>query len=158
MSTATTAASSFTPERFYIPDTLANWPWPRAINPAYEECKKESAAWCAKYGAFSPRAQKAFDLCDFSECHWPITLHRGTRSLTVGLVDLLASLAYAHLPADVNRVGCDLMNLFFVVDEHTDAMDAASVQEWIDIVIDALNNPFKPRPAGEPIVGEIARK
>ncbi|KAF9525604.1 terpenoid synthase [Crepidotus variabilis] len=123
-------------ERFYIPDTLANWPWPRAINPAYEDCKISSSAWCEKYGAFSSRAQKAFNLCDFN---------------------LLASLAYAHLPPDVNRVGCDLMNLFFVVDEHTDAMDPRSVQDWVNIVIDALHNPHKPRPEGEPIVGEVAR-
>ncbi|CAA7261880.1 unnamed protein product [Cyclocybe aegerita] len=129
-------SANWTADRFYIPDTLANWPWPRAINPAYEECKAASAAWCEKYGAFSARAQKAFNLCDFN---------------------LLASLAYAGLPADVNRVGCDLMNLFFVVDEHTDAMDARSVQDWVDIVVDALHHPHTPRPAGEPKVGEIAR-
>ncbi|KAH8817740.1 terpenoid synthase [Flagelloscypha sp. PMI_526] len=121
---------------FYLPDTLARWPWPRAINPAYEECKIASTAWCEKYKAFSPKAQKAFNLCDFN---------------------LLASLAYAGQPREVNRVGCDLMNLFFVYDEHSDAMDADSVSVWADIIMDALRNPHKARPHGEPIVGEITR-
>ena len=58
---------------------------------------------------------------------------------------------------DVNRVGCDLMNLFFVYDEHSDAMDADSVRVWAGIIMDALRNPDKPRPKGEPIVGEITR-
>jgi Delta6-protoilludene synthase len=59
--------------------------------------------------------------------------------------------------ADVNRVGCDLMNLFFVFDEHSDAMDATSVSAWADIIMDALRNPHKTRPQGEPVVGEITR-
>nr|8H72_A Chain A, Delta(6)-protoilludene synthase K435DRAFT_659367 [Dendrothele bispora CBS 962.96]8H72_B Chain B, Delta(6)-protoilludene synthase K435DRAFT_659367 [Dendrothele bispora CBS 962.96] len=132
----TSTEQSSAPTRFFIPDTLANWPWPRALNPAYEQCKADSAAWCEKYKAFSPKAQKAFNLCDFN---------------------LLASLAYAHLPEDVNRVGCDLMNLFFVVDEHSDAMDKNSVHVWVEIIMDALRNPTKPRPDDEPIVGEISR-
>jgi hypothetical protein len=60
-------------------------------------------------------------------------------------------------PTGVNRVGCDLMNLFFVYDEHSDAMDADSVRVWAGIIMDALRNPDKPRPKGEPIVGEITR-
>ena len=26
----------------YLPETMANWPWPRAINPHYEEVKSET--------------------------------------------------------------------------------------------------------------------
>jgi hypothetical protein len=49
------------------------------------------------------------------------------------------------------------MNLFFVYDEHSDAMDADSVRVWAGIIMDALRNPLRPRPKGEPIVGEITR-
>ncbi|KAG6359029.1 hypothetical protein INS49_012549 [Diaporthe citri] len=59
-----------------IPDTLASWPWPRAINPHYEDCKRESSAWAKGFHAFGPNAQTAFNKCDFS---------------------LLASLGYAGL-------------------------------------------------------------
>ncbi|KAJ7186375.1 isoprenoid synthase domain-containing protein [Mycena filopes] len=56
------------------------------------------------------------------------------------------------------RTGCDLMNLFFVIDEYTDVEDAATVRGMVDVVIDALNNPHKPRPVGELILGEATRQ
>jgi len=49
-----------------LPDTLRHWPWPRTINPHYEICKEESEAWMESFHAFSPRAQKAFNRCNFS--------------------------------------------------------------------------------------------
>lgn len=59
-----------------IPNTLAHWRWPRAINPNYEICKVESAAWAESFRAFNSKAQQAFNRCDFN---------------------LLASFAYASL-------------------------------------------------------------
>ncbi|KAI1789678.1 terpenoid synthase [Ganoderma leucocontextum] len=56
------------------------------------------------------------------------------------------------------RSACDLMNLFFVIDEHTDVLDEASVQVLADISMDALLNPIKPRPDGESVIGEITRQ
>lgn len=56
------------------------------------------------------------------------------------------------------RSGCDLMNLFFVIDEHTDVLDEASVQALADISMDALLNPTKPRPDGESVIGEMTRQ
>ena len=50
------------------------------------------------------------------------------------------------------------MNLFFLVDEYTDVEPASSVREMVDVVLDAMQNPQKPRPAGEVILGEIARQ
>ena len=50
------------------------------------------------------------------------------------------------------------MNLFFVVDEYTDVEPAHVVREMVDVVIDALNNPDKPRPDGEILLGEVARQ
>ncbi|KAJ7474145.1 isoprenoid synthase domain-containing protein [Mycena latifolia] len=120
-----------------IPDTLRSWPWPRAINPYYGECKKESSAWCEEFGAFDSKAQKAFNLCDFN---------------------LLASLAYPLLNKEGCRVGCDLMNLFFVIDEHTDVASTETAREQADIVMDALRNPNKSRAENEWIGGEVARQ
>ena len=50
-----------------LPDTLASWKWPRRLNPHYPAVKKEAAEWVASFGAFTPKAQHAFDLCDFSQ-------------------------------------------------------------------------------------------
>ncbi|KAJ7474169.1 terpenoid synthase [Mycena latifolia] len=120
-----------------IPDTLRSWPWPRAINSYYAECKKESSAWCEAFNAFDSKAQKAFNLCDFN---------------------LLASLAYPLLNKEGCRVGCDLMNLFFVIDEHTDVASTETAREQADIVMDALRNPNKARAENEWIGGEVARQ
>lgn len=50
------------------------------------------------------------------------------------------------------------MNVFFVFDEYTDVEDADVVREMVDIVIDAIHNPEKPRPEGEVLLGELARQ
>ncbi|THH10180.1 hypothetical protein EW146_g8449 [Bondarzewia mesenterica] len=124
-------------EKIYIPDTLANWKWPRHLNTHYAEVKKESAAWLASFGAFSPRAQYAFDRCDFN---------------------LLASFAYPLANKEHLRSGCDLMNFFFVFDEYSDVSNVEDVQKQADIIMDATRNPHKQRPEGEWIGGEIARQ
>jgi len=56
------------------------------------------------------------------------------------------------------RVGCDLMNLFFVIDEHTDVATTETVQSQVDIIMDALHNPHTLRPKNEWIGGEVARQ
>ena len=50
------------------------------------------------------------------------------------------------------------MNLFYVVDEYTDVEPEPVVREMVNIVIDALNNPHKPRPEGEILLGEVAKQ
>ncbi len=62
------------------------------------------------------------------------------------------------LIADQVRAGCDLMNVFFVFDEYSDVEDEKTVQRFADIIMDALRDPRKPRPAGECLVGEITRQ
>ncbi|KAJ7776404.1 terpenoid synthase [Mycena metata] len=120
-----------------IPDTLRSWPWPRQLNPHYAICKAESSAWCEGFRAFDARAQKSFNRCDFN---------------------LLASLAFPLLNKEGCRVGCDLMNLFFVIDEHTDIAATAVARQQADIVMDALHNPRKARPSGEWIGGKVAQE
>ncbi|KAJ7645684.1 isoprenoid synthase domain-containing protein [Mycena polygramma] len=131
------ALSDSKPVLLHLPETMKNWPWPRAINPHYEEVSAESNAWFHGFKAFSEKSQYAFDKCDFGR---------------------LASLAYPTASKEHLRTGCDLMNVFFVVDEYTDVESADIVREMVDIVIDAMNNPYKPRPEGEILLGEVTRQ
>lgn len=77
------------PTRIFIPNVLARWPWPRRINPNYAVVKKEAAAWMTSFRAFSPKAQDAFDRCDFSgyfpsyPVHIPILFDRSARLLSL---------------------------------------------------------------------------
>ena len=50
------------------------------------------------------------------------------------------------------------MNLFFIIDEHSDIVDGTIAGQQADIIMDALRNPFKMRPQGEWIGGEVARQ
>lgn len=50
------------------------------------------------------------------------------------------------------------MLFFYVFDEITDVMDAKNTQYMADIVMDAVRNPGKQRPADEPPLGELARQ
>lgn len=56
------------------------------------------------------------------------------------------------------RVGCDLMNLFFVIDHHTDIADPAGARDQANVLMDVLRNPHMDRPPGEWIGGEVARQ
>ena len=49
---------------FYIPDTMVNWPWHRAINPHHEEMKSASNKWLKSFKPFNEKSQNAFDKCD----------------------------------------------------------------------------------------------
>ncbi|KAG1836888.1 isoprenoid synthase domain-containing protein [Suillus subalutaceus] len=112
------------PKMIYLPDTMLNWPWPRTINPHFEDVKAEVGASFRDFKALSPESQEAFDKCDFE-----------------------------HI-----RIGCELMNVFFLLEEYTDNENGAVTKDMVDLVIDALNNPRKIRPEGECILGEIARQ
>lgn len=50
------------------------------------------------------------------------------------------------------------MNLFFVIDEYTDVEPPVVVREMVDVMIDALKNPYKTRPEGENIFGQIMKE
>lgn len=50
------------------------------------------------------------------------------------------------------------MNLLYVIDEHTDVKQAPAVQQMVEILLDAVHNPQKPRPVGEHVSGEIMRE
>ncbi|KAK0443667.1 terpenoid synthase [Desarmillaria tabescens] len=122
---------------FRIPNTLTYWPWPRRINPHYEDAKAASEAWLRSFKMFGSETQSAFDHCAFS---------------------LLASLVYPTATKEHLRTGCDFMNFVFVFDEYTDNASPSIVREYADIVMDAIRNPLKPRPDGEVVLGVIAQE
>jgi hypothetical protein len=59
------------PKMIYLPDTMINWPWPRAINPHFEDVKAEVGASFRDFKALSPESQEAFDKCDFGSTYFP---------------------------------------------------------------------------------------
>jgi hypothetical protein len=50
------------------------------------------------------------------------------------------------------------MALFFMYDEFTDKVDGDGARIYAKMVMDAIRNPHKDRPQGEPKLGEIARQ
>ena len=56
------------------------------------------------------------------------------------------------------RIGSDLMYLECLIDDQTDVEPLPVVRELVDIMIDALHNPDKPRPEGEPVLGRIVKE
>ncbi|KZV87270.1 terpenoid synthase [Exidia glandulosa HHB12029] len=115
---------------------MDTWPWPRKLNVHYEEVKRESDSWFFAFRPFTPKSLAAFERCDFAK---------------------LTCLGGNSASKEEIRVGCDLMNLFFLIDEYTDRQPREVVQTTCDIVLDALNNPEKPRPEGEILVGSVAQ-
>jgi hypothetical protein len=57
------------PKMIYLPDTMINWPWPRTINPHFEDVKAEVGASFRDFKALSPESQEAFDKCDFGSTY-----------------------------------------------------------------------------------------
>ncbi|KAI0329655.1 terpenoid synthase [Cubamyces sp. BRFM 1775] len=121
----------------FIPDFMASWPWPRHINPLYEEVAAESNAWLRSFAPFTPESQHAFEQCDFGR---------------------LAALAYPDASRDILRTGADLMNVFFIIDEYTDVEPEGVVKKMVDVVIDAVHHFQKARPVGETILGEVVKQ
>lgn len=50
------------------------------------------------------------------------------------------------------------MNLFFVFDEWSDASSPSDTRVQADAIMDALRNPYKPRPSDEWVGGEVTRQ
>ncbi|KAG0694264.1 terpenoid synthase [Suillus ampliporus] len=107
----------------YLPDTMTSWPWPRAINHHLEDVKAEVDASFRDFKALSHESQEAFNKCNFA---------------------CLSALIHPNIPREHLRIGCDLMNVYFIVDKYTDVENAAVTKEMVDI--------------GECILGEIVRQ
>jgi len=125
------------PKTIYLPDTMTNWPWPRAVNPHYEAVKIEADAWFRSFKTLDQELLKAFDKCNTAYA---------------------VALAYPSASREYLRVGCEVLDVQLVVDDVTDRSTVAGAKGIVDIVIDALHNPYKIRPEGEYIVGEMMRQ
>ncbi|KAG1833624.1 isoprenoid synthase domain-containing protein [Suillus subalutaceus] len=125
------------PRVFYLPDTMTNWPWPRAMNPHFEVVKAEVDALFRESKALSAESQEALDKCDSAR---------------------FAGLSYPNAPREHFRIACEFIIVLIIVDEYTDVANGAVADAMMDIVIDALHNPHKTRPEGECILGEIVRQ
>ncbi|KAG2076465.1 terpenoid synthase [Suillus decipiens] len=121
----------------YLPDTMINWPWPRAINPHFDDVKVEVDAWFRNFNVLKPESQKAFDKCDFGR---------------------LVALACPNVPREHLWIACGMMDIYFLFDDNADFASEAVMKEMVDIILDALHNPHKMRPEGEYILGEIVRQ
>ncbi|KIJ57533.1 hypothetical protein HYDPIDRAFT_171648, partial [Hydnomerulius pinastri MD-312] len=138
----------------YIPDTMARWPWPRVMNPHFGTVKAEADAWFRTFKAFTPESQAAFDKCDFARfaaLAYPTATQGGSTRLQWDSV--LRQMASEHL-----RISCELINVYFIIDEYTDVENAPVTRQMVDIVIDAPHNPDKARPTGEVVIGEVVRQ
>ena len=69
--------------QFYLPDPLAQWPWPRKLSEHYTEVKPESDEWLRSFEALDAKSQRSFDLCNF--CESPFIPYFYFRVLTKGL-------------------------------------------------------------------------
>lgn len=105
-----------TPETFVLPDLLAGWPFDCEWNPC-QDIVAESTAWTESYNPFTPKAQKAFNRCQFG---------------------IFSSLAYPYARGHHFRIICDMMNFVFVYDEHSDDKPAAVVRQQADDILSAL--------------------
>jgi hypothetical protein len=56
------------------------------------------------------------------------------------------------------RIGSDILYLSIIADNQTDMASGPIVRELVDIMMDALNNPDKPRPEGEHMLGRMVKE
>ncbi|KAF5329687.1 hypothetical protein D9619_008947 [Psilocybe cf. subviscida] len=117
MSTCTFGQQS---REYYIPDLLRDWPWSRRLSAHYVKAKADSSAWVYSYRPFDACGQKSFDACD---------------------LNLLASLTYSNRDEAFVRLGCDLMNFYFIYDEYTDIADEHASSQMAQSVLDVMKNP-----------------
>ena len=47
--------------RYYLPNTLKNWKWPRRLNPHYLEVKADSTTRARRFEGLGPEAQYVYN-------------------------------------------------------------------------------------------------
>ncbi|KAI0056135.1 terpenoid synthase [Artomyces pyxidatus] len=121
-----------------LPDTLAGWPWPRVpSNPYLDEVKPQSEKWVRSLNVFGPESQDTMERADFC---------------------LLAAMCYPHLDKERFGMACDYMMLLFTIDEFMDRCPGNQARANAATIVNALENPYISRPAGEFPLGEIVRQ
>ncbi|PIL37706.1 terpene synthase [Ganoderma sinense ZZ0214-1] len=67
---------------------MSDWPWPRKLNPLYEEVEAESIAWLESFKPYTQDSQRAHNQGDFGR---------------------LAALVWSDAPRDRLRIANDFM-------------------------------------------------
>ena len=162
---------AMTQQHYIIPDVLRDWPWVRTVNPHYEVGRVESTTWLESFKSFTPRTRAAFDRCDFGKQyawsirstldHTPYSPHMCPRMAHLQLVYVSIQTTQPCLCSPIHAVDfrscCDLMNVFFILEEHTDSLDTLRVQAVCHASKDAVMHPDTPRPPGEHFIGELTK-
>ncbi|KAH9884567.1 isoprenoid synthase domain-containing protein [Xylariomycetidae sp. FL2044] len=129
---------NMTHQHLRLPELESIWPWPRLVSSHLPEINQECLDWAASFGAFDPETQRL--------------VHEK------GKLNLLAGMCYARMRKDHVKSGCDLMHLFFMIDEHTDKAGPARARDQVRTILDAFDNPDKVRPPEEWPGGEFTRQ
>jgi len=109
-------------QMMYLPDTMANWPWPRAISPHHEEVKAESDVWFESFKAHNPRSQLATNKAKFGRRL--LSMFDGL-FLTSFQIALLAALVYPHVSKGIYYVMWFLLSKMLILNhQSTSAPDA----------------------------------
>ncbi|KAF5350098.1 hypothetical protein D9756_009238 [Leucocoprinus leucothites] len=116
------------PVTFLLPDFLAEWPYERRLHPDFGTVDVEAADWVNENRLFNEKAQRSFDK---------------------SLFGLLGCLIFPLETKAFCRVGCDLANAYFVIDEYNDVAEPEVAAQVCDTVMDVLRNPYKERKEGD---------
>jgi len=117
--------------QYFVPDVLVNWPCKRMVNPLLAEVDDEANAWVKSLALLEPAQLQKFYTYKFN---------------------LLAAHFGPLLNKDHLRVTCDLINLYFVIDEYTDIANKTEVGKIAKDIMDA----FRQKKASES-QGKITR-
>ncbi|KAJ7199079.1 terpenoid synthase [Mycena rebaudengoi] len=66
--------------------------------------------------------------------------------------------AFNKIDCNNLRTFCDCAHIFFAIDDYTEVMNVADVKSLCAAAIEAVENPDKPRPEEESIIGEMSRQ
>jgi hypothetical protein len=105
------------PAQIHIPDLLVKWPFKRSLNPAYTKLKAQTELWMQKFGNFDAENR---------------------RGIEKAIPDLLVSLTYPVSPLKELQLAADQMAIFFLVDDLSDACNAAQARQLGDVIMNAL--------------------
>ncbi|KAF8676198.1 hypothetical protein AX14_004978, partial [Amanita brunnescens Koide BX004] len=123
----------------YLPDTLKDWPWKRAINPHYQEILVECEAWFSK---FMPSLDE-LHIADINALAQPA---------------LFAALSFPFITKESLMVASRFCYMAFLIDACTDCQPACVATQVSKIVRHAIDNPGEERPEGELFIGQITKE
>ncbi|KAJ8508566.1 hypothetical protein ONZ45_g9174 [Pleurotus djamor] len=123
------------PVQFTIPDLFIGWPYECIPNPDQSTINK-SARWVESYQILPPRAQALFNQDNYG---------------------LLAACFYPQAQGQLFRTGCDMMNIFFLIELFTDGKGSNEVRQHVSDFMNALRYPWTVPSGKDSILGAMTR-